>query len=100
MKKLKRVFDVDYNLNWMYGVTLAQLKEDIAAIEKLGATHVEIELEDRWDCPYISIQAKSERVETDEERKSREEREKQIKEKQIQKEIEEFERLKIKLGKL
>lgn len=71
MENLKRQFDIDYSLDWEYGATISKMREDLDAIEKLGATHVDITTDVSYDCAYLTIQALSERLETDEEVKER-----------------------------
>lgn len=67
MEKITRNFEVKYPLGWKYKVEISQIKKDIEELEKLGATHVEIDL--RYDCgdSYIEIKALSNRLETDDE---------------------------------
>ena len=67
MEKETRKFKVNYSLNWEYGVEIGKLKQDLEAIEKLGATHVEIEHGIDYDCSYVTIEAMAERIETDDE---------------------------------
>ena len=67
MEKEVRRFKIDYSLDWEYGLEIKKLKEDIEAIEKLGATHVGIESGVSYDCAYVTIEAMAERIETDEE---------------------------------
>lgn len=67
MEKIVRNFKIDYTLDWTYGVSISKLREDLDAIEKLGATHVEIEHGVSYDCSYVEIDAYAERIETDEE---------------------------------
>jgi len=78
MKKQKRAFKVNYSLDWVYGVTLEQLREDIDAIEKLGATRIDITIDNEYyGSDYLGIQAVSLREETDEECLKREKDEKE-----------------------
>lgn len=71
MEKIVRNFKIDYTLDWTYGVSISKIREDLDAIEKLGATHVEIEHGVSYDCSYVEIDAYAERIETDEECKQR-----------------------------
>jgi hypothetical protein len=67
MEKQERDFKTDYCLNWTYGVEISQMKKDIEEIEKLGATHVNIEHGICYDCSYVEIDAVCRRMETYEE---------------------------------
>lgn len=79
MEKLIREFQVEYSLHWVYEVTISQIKKDIEELEKLGATHVEIDIKyDHYDKPNIEIKAISNRLETDEEYQQRVNKEKEI----------------------
>lgn len=71
MKKIIRKFKIDYKLDWTYGIEINKLREDLDAIEKLGATHIEIEPGVSFDCPFVDIDAYSERIESDEEYNAR-----------------------------
>ena len=79
MAKLKGMFPIIYSLDWSY-TTIEQIRKDLDEIEKLGATDVEIEIEDYYGSSSIKITSKGVRLETDEEEKERtrkqEEREK------------------------
>lgn len=67
MEKQKKDIKLNYPLDWTYGVLIEKLKKDIEEIEKLGATHVNIEPDIRYDCPYVEIDVICRRIETDEE---------------------------------
>jgi len=92
MEKQIRRFKVNFDFNWTYGVELKKLKSDIEELEKLGVTEVYIKAEDY----YVSIEAFTERLETDEEFKERLDKEKKIKEHLVLTELQELERLKAK----
>lgn len=71
MSKIIKKFEIDHNLNWAYDcIPIKQLREDLDAIEKLGATHVEIDMVYYGD-PFIEIKVYSERMETDKEYEAR-----------------------------
>jgi hypothetical protein len=99
MEKEVRNFKIDYSLNWTYGVEIKKLREDLEALEKLGATHVEIEPGISYDCPYVEINAMCERIETDEEFKARIDEVNRRQEENKRRELEQLERLKLKYGK-
>ena len=67
MEKQLRRFKVDFDFNWTYGVEIKKLKEDLDTLEKLGVTEIEIEAEDNWGSPSVTIEAFIKRIETDEE---------------------------------
>ena len=58
---------LDYCLNWEYGIEISKLKKDIEEIEKLGATHVNIDSAIIYDDSYVIIDPICRRLETDEE---------------------------------
>ena len=98
MKKLKRIFDVKYDLSWTCGVELSQLREDIDAIEKLGATSVNIEIVSEYGNDYVSAKAFALREETDEECIERIQQQAKSAEKFKQMELAQLEILKLKYG--
>ena len=71
MEKQIRKFKVNFDFDWTYGVQIKKLKEDLETLEKLGVTEIEIEAEDNWGSPSVTIEAFAERLETDEEFKER-----------------------------
>lgn len=79
MEKIIRNFKVDYSLDWTYGIEISKLRADLNELEKLGATHVEIEPYNSYDSAYVDIDAYANRLETDEECKERLEAEKEKK---------------------
>ena len=88
--------EVKFRFDWTYGVELKKLKSDIEELEKLGVTEIEIEAEDNWGAPSVTIEAFTKRLETDEEFKERLDKEKKIKEYLVLTELLELERLKAK----
>lgn len=71
MEKIEREFDVNYNLDWLYGVDITTIRKDLDELEKLGATHVNIEHGLSYGDSYCNIEAVTIRLETDEEFKIR-----------------------------
>jgi hypothetical protein len=67
MEKQVRRFEVKFYFQWEYGVEISKIRDDLDALEKLGATHVEIEVGVRYDCAYMSFDGYVDREETDEE---------------------------------
>jgi vacuolar-type H+-ATPase subunit I/STV1 len=68
-KKQKREVSIpiEMYLDWTCGITISKLREDLDALEKLGATDVEINATDDWGYPSVSMKAFQRRLETDEE---------------------------------
>ena len=99
MEKLKKQFKVDYCLEWTYGIEITKLREDLDALEKLGATHVDIDSYESYGCSYIEIEAKCERFETDKEFETRLNEIKMREEITKTRELAEFEKLKLKYEK-
>lgn len=98
MEKQVRRFKVDFDFNWTYGVEIKKLKEDLDALEKIGVTEIEIEAEDNWGSPSVTIDAYISRVETDDEYKARIDKENQRQEEIKRRELEQLETLKSKYG--
>ena len=67
MKKIMKRSLVDFYLDWTYGVEISKIRKDLDALEAIGATRVDIGLDAGYGDPSISIEAFSERLETDEE---------------------------------
>jgi hypothetical protein len=98
MEKEEMDFRIPYSLNWAYGIEISKLREDLDAVEKLGATHIGIEHGVSYDCSYVEIDAIARRMETDEEFQERFRQINQRQEEQKRREIQELERLKSKYG--
>lgn len=98
MEKQEMDFKIFYSLDWIYGIEISKLKEDLDAVEKLGATHIRIEHGISYDCSYVEIDAISRRMETDEEFEERVRQINQRQEEQKRREIQELERIKSKYG--
>jgi len=96
MEKQIRRFKVNFDFDWTYGVEIKKLKEDLETLEKLGVTEIEIEAEDNWGSPSVTIEAFTERLETDEEFSERIRMKEQTKKSFEQMELEQYERLKAK----
>ena len=96
MKKKLRIFDIKYNLNWSYSVSIEKMKEDLIALEKMGATHISIEPYETFGEAEVHIEAEARRLETDEEYNERtlEEQERELINKQY--EIRTFNKIKAK----
>jgi coproporphyrinogen III oxidase-like Fe-S oxidoreductase len=96
MEKKLRIFDIKYDLNWSYSVSIEQIKKDLIAVEKMGATHISIEPYEIFGEVDVHIEAEARRIETDEEYNERilEEQKKEVINKQY--EIRTFNRIKAK----
>ena len=99
MDKKVRQFKIDYNLDWEYGVEIKKLREDLEALEELGATRVDIDSSVSYDCAYITIQAFAERMETDEEYQARIDQEQRRKDEIKTRELDQLQVLLEKYGK-
>jgi hypothetical protein len=98
MEKKERDFRIEYSLDWTYRVEISKIRADLDAVERLGATHIEIEHGVRYDCSYVEIDAISNRIETDEEYKARIDRITKRQEEIKRRELEQLEKLKSKYG--
>ena len=96
MEKQIREFEVNYRLNWLDGVEISKIKADIEELEKLGATHVEIDTVYSYGDTYIEIIALTNRLETDEECQLRIKEEEERMERKKQLELKQLENLKAK----
>jgi hypothetical protein len=94
--KIKRNFNIDYSLDWTYGVEISKIRSDLDALEKLGATHVNIEVETSYDYSYIVANAFAFRTETDSEYKERIDKEREWQEQIKRRDLEQLEILKTK----
>ena len=100
MKKIERDFRIGFSfIDWEYRVEISKLKSDIEELEKLGATHVDIDTETDYDTPILSINAYSRREETDIEYETRINEEQKVKDSFEKKELEYLEKLKAKYEK-
>jgi len=67
MEKQVMRFDVKFDFDWECGVEISKIREDLDALEKLGATHVDIEARGNIDYTYMSFGGYVVREETDDE---------------------------------
>ena len=98
MEKQEQDFELNYSLDWIYDVSIEQLKKDIEELEKLGATHVNIEPFISYDCAYVEINAICRRIETDEEFEQRKKEVEARQEQYRQRELKQLAELKAKYG--
>ena len=98
MEKQEQDFKLNYSLDWTYEVKISQLKKDIEEIEKLGATHVNIQPDVSYDCPITRIDAICRRIETDEEFELRKKEFEAHREQNRQRELKQLAQLKSKYG--
>jgi len=99
MKNQKRDFEINYPFDWQYGVDLQQMKKDLEALEKLGATRIDIDASSYYDSLSVEIKAICTRLETDAECEARIKEEKLRKMENERRELEYFEKLKAKYGR-
>ena len=96
-KQVKR-FEVPFNFDWTYGVTIEKLRKDLDELEKLGVKEIDIEVEENCGTASVTIEAFIEREETDEEFEKRVNEEKQRQEEIKRRELQQLEQLKSKYG--
>jgi hypothetical protein len=90
---------IDYELDWANGrIAISKLRADLDAVEKLGATYIEINSIESYGNAYVDINAYIIRIETDEEFDEKVKRITIREEQQKCRDIEEFEMLKHKLS--
>ena len=99
MSKINKRFKVEFNLDWEYGVEIKKIREDLDTLEKLGATHIDLDSEESYGCSYITIEGFVNREETDEEYNIRINEKRETQERIKKRELEQFEKLKQKYGK-
>jgi aerobic-type carbon monoxide dehydrogenase small subunit (CoxS/CutS family) len=71
MERGEQDFKLEYPINWTYEVAISQVKKDIEELEKLGATHIEIDHGITYGCSYVLIYSICRRIETNEEFENR-----------------------------
>ena len=98
MEKTEVREDIGFNLNWTGEAKIAEMKQDLEALERIGATHIEIEAYDNYGSPSLSIKVCKYRMETEKEFLSRKLRFLEKKERTKQMELEQLEKLKAKYG--
>lgn len=99
MEKIIRALPVSYSIDWAYWVPISDIKKDIEKLEKRGATHINIEVTERYWDANIEIWAEMQRLETDEEYSLRIEEENKRKIEKEEWELKNYERLKLKYNK-
>lgn len=99
MKKCVKRFWVNYQFNWLHGVEISKIRQDLDALEKLGATYIDINSSISYDSVETEMDAYCERIETDEEFIQRIEQEKEREEEVRRREFELLEKLKLKYDK-
>jgi DeoR/GlpR family transcriptional regulator of sugar metabolism len=98
MEKQIKKFKVPYHLEWIFGVSIEQIRKDLDELEKLGVTEIYIESLENWGCSSVLIEAYAEREETDLEYENRINKETYIQEKIKVLELKRLEELKLKYG--
>jgi hypothetical protein len=92
-EKIIKQFPVNYDLQWTYGVSIADIRRDLDIIEAMGATHVDIESYESYGSVTININVKAEREETDEEFRERLESEERNRKRREEQELAQLETL-------
>ena len=100
MEKQIKQIEVRYPLVWNGLTEISEIKKDLEEINKMGATHVEIEAFEEWGDTYIKTRAICEREETDEEFEGRKFQEKLKAEREQQRELALLNELKLKYEKM
>ena len=95
MKKRSKRIVLNYFLDWTYGIEISKLRFDLDEVEKLGATHIDIE---SWEGGGVEITARYDRLETDDEISKRVTKEREKADNLRARELREFKRLKEKYG--
>lgn len=68
MAKLDKSEHIRFSFNWAdYLNKIEDIQEDLDKLKKLGATHIEMDIETEWDVTSIKIKAFNIRKETDQE---------------------------------
>lgn len=99
MEKRNIEIKIQEYLSWTYGVKISQIREDLDRVEKLGATHINIEYGEAYDTSYCDITAVQVRIETDEECQERIKKDLLYKQRAITRDLEDLKRLKLKYEK-
>ena len=69
--KLVRDFKVDYNITWDNYVEIKKIKSDLSKLQKLGATHINFDIEEMYGDLILNVTATLKREETDDEYNTR-----------------------------
>lgn len=85
--------NIEFNFDWDCA-PLSKIKSDIEKLEKLGATHIEIEAREEYDSIYLSMEAKRARLETGQEASNRIENQARPAQQNIEKAMRQIEKLK------
>ncbi len=86
---------IKYNLTWKYDqVSISDIRKDLDAIEALGATHIDFDVDMSYGDPTLEIKAIQKVVETDEEYQVRMDAVKKLGQRRIDAELAEYKRLK------
>ena len=100
MESKPKIIDeiIRHHIGWEYEVPLSLIKEDIEELEKLGVTHLNIEIETHYEDSEIVITPLKQREETELEMKARIEKEQNEVSVEKQRAIEQIEALKQKFN--
>ena len=97
MNKQIRDFKVNFEIDWRSEIEIIKMKQDLEKLEKLGATHLEINPPE-YEGSFVQIKAISRRIETDEEYNERIKKMNAENEHQKKMDLYLFEKLKTKYG--
>lgn len=96
---IKKIIDtnicLDYYIDWSHA-TIDEIRENLNELEQLGATHIDVEIDDDYGSYSVKITPKQERLETDEEYEKRIAYEKKLADRVRERELEQLAKLKAK----
>ncbi len=96
LEQKQKDFPINYNFDWTYGVEISKIREDLNELEKLGATHINIEADMYYESASIEINAVCNRLETIEEAQDRIQKENEYQERVKARDLKRLEELKAK----
>ena len=96
MEKIEITAKVNYHFDWSNKTRISQIREDLDALEKLGATYINIDPISTYGEAYVEMTSFCQRFETDQEYEDRLELKEKLSESNKQKELDTLARLKAK----
>jgi hypothetical protein len=71
MTKITRFFPIKEPICWNYDMVISEFIQELNRIKDLGATHINLSIDDNYGDALIEMEAQIQREETDEEYKIR-----------------------------
>ena len=96
MEKIEITAKVNYYFDWSYKTRISKIREDLDALEKLGATYINIDPVSAYGEAHVEMTSFCQRFETDQEYEDRLELKEKLSESNKQKELDTLARLKAK----